>query len=128
MAYRKTLKLLIGYYLKGHETDKHKVRTYQFNIQNVTLRIHQSPPSQPMFFLSKSRLPQSANETKMPMLPTPQIVTQKHVLLFEFLYEMVKDRGSFEAMRSPTWQVIAIANSVVYDLNAKGDLSLLTKE
>ncbi|OQD96731.1 hypothetical protein PENSOL_c015G09088 [Penicillium solitum] len=57
MAYRKSLKLLIGYYFKGHESKKGEVSTYQFNVQQTTFRIHKAPPNQTMFFVKGEVVP-----------------------------------------------------------------------
>ncbi|KAJ5862128.1 hypothetical protein N7455_006196 [Penicillium solitum] len=57
LAYRKSLKLLIGYYFKGHESKKGEVSTYQFNVQQTTFRIHKAPPNQTMFFVKGEVVP-----------------------------------------------------------------------
>ncbi|CAI7584214.1 unnamed protein product [Penicillium palitans] len=113
MAYRKGLKLLIGYHFKGHESKKGEVSTYQFNVQHTTFRIHKAPPNQTMFFVKGEVVPVGE---KHPQVYATTATESDPGMRFGLRVSLRDDRGedSFvEYATSSKWQAIAIANSFV---------------
>ncbi|CAG8385922.1 unnamed protein product [Penicillium salamii] len=113
MAYGRTLKLLIGYNLKGHESRKGEVSTYQFNVQHVTFRIHKAPPNHTTFFVKAEVAP--VDEKHSDFYATKARDSDPGIR-FGFRVSLRDEKGQeffVGHAHSSTWQAIAIANSFV---------------